>query len=406
MTPRERILAILVGGLVVLGLGQWGFSKYKTAIETRRNRYQSLQDQLVQFNEQRNQGALADRQMGEYLVRSVSSDPERARSDYQSWLFDVVKQNQIENAKLTASDRTSNVGDLYKQLSFTVTGQAGMPEIIGLIHQIQAKDYLHRIRGLDIKPARENDSFNVNLSIDVASLNNAPVDATPPESDSWRVNPNRVAYTEPILNRNLFEPPNQPPTYAGERTLEAARGRSEAFPLAFKDADEHGLSFDLVDPPQSVSIDPRSGTLRVQSEELTEFDVTVRVTDDGYPRRSVEETLLVKVVDPPPEEPKVMELAYDDAKQTYLTGLVQGANDWTAWMNVRTRGKTLKLRVGDEFEIGSVRGVVESIDADHVQLKVADKLVTLSSGSALKAAVDQTAVDQTAVDQTAVDAAE
>jgi hypothetical protein len=263
-----------------------------------------------------------------------------------------------------------------------------MPEIIALIHEIQAKDYLHRIRGLDIKPIKESDSFNVNLSIEVASLNNAPVDATPPGSNSWRVDSDLVAYTEPILNRNLFEPPNQAPTYAGERTLEAARGRSEAFPLAFKDADEHQLSFDLVDAPENVSIDPRSGTLRVQSDELKEFDVVVRATDDGYPQRSVEETLLVQIVDPPPEEPQVTELAYDDAKQTYLTGLVQGSNDWTAWMNVRTRGTTLKLRVGDEFEIGSVRGVVESIDADRVQIKVADKRVTLSSGSALKAAVD------------------
>lgn len=389
MTQRERVLVILVGGLIVLGVGQWGFPKYKTAIETRRNRYESLQDQMIRFNEQRNQGALADRQMGEYLVRSVSSDPERARSDYQSWLFDVVKKNQIEGAKITTNDRTNNIGDLYKQMTFTLTGQAGMPEILELIHDIQAKDYLHRIRGMDIKPAKDDASFNVNLSIDVASLNDAPVDAKPPSSGSWRVDPNAVAYTEPILNRNLFEPPNRPPTYTGQRTLEATRGRSEAFPLAFKDADEHGLSFDLVDAPQTVSIDPRSGTLRVESEDLTEFGVTVRVTDDGYPRRTVDEKLLVKVVDPPPEEKaEVVELAYDDAKQTYLTGLVQGADDWTAWMNVRTRGKTLKLRVGDEFEIGSVRGVVESIDADEVRLKVGDKTVTLSSGAALKAAVD------------------
>ena len=390
MTQRERVLAILVGGLFVLGLGQWGFSKYKTAIETRRNRYQSLQDQLVRYNEQRNQGALADRQMGEYVVRSVSSDPERARSDYQSWLFDVVKKHDIAGAKITANERTNNVGDLYKQLTFTLTGQAVMPEIIGLVHEIQAKDYLHRIRGLDIKPAKDEDRFSVNLSIDVASLNSAPVDAKPPGSNSWRVAPDAVAYTEPILNRNLFEPPNRAPTYTGQRTLEATRGRSEAFPLAFKDADSHRLSFDLVKAPENVSIDPRSGTLRVQSEELKQFDVTVRVTDDGYPRQSVDETLLVKVVDPPPpdEEPEVVELAYDDAKQTYLTGLVQGAENWTAWMNVRTRGKTLKLRVGDEFEIGSVRGVVESIDSDKVQLRIGEKVVTLTSGSALKAAVD------------------
>lgn len=390
MNQRERVLVILVGGLIVLGLGQWGFNKYKTAVETRRNRYQSLQDQLLQYNEKCNLGALADRQMGEYLVRSVSSDPERARSDYQSWLFDVVKEHQVEGANISTSDRSNAVGDLYKQLTFNLTGQAKMPQILGLVHAIQAKDYLHRIREMDIKPAKNDNGFALSLTIDVASLNAAPVDATPPKTNAWRVDPDALAYAEPILNRNLFEPPNQAPTYAGQRTLEATKGRSEAFPLAFKDADEHRLTYDLVDAPQNVSIDSRSGTLRVTSDELTEFDVTVRVTDDGYPKRTVNETLLVKVVDPPPppkDEPKV-ELTFDDAKQTYLTGLVQGGDDWTAWMNVRTRGKTLKLRVGDEFEIGSVRGVVEAIDEDRVTLKVGEKTVVLSSGSALKAAVD------------------
>ena len=113
------------------------------------------------------------------------------------------------------------------------------------------------------------------------------------------------------------------------------------------------------------------------------------MSDDGYPKRVVEESLLVKVVDPPPPPPEEKPpLEFDDAKQTYLTGLVQGTNDWTAWMNVRTRGKTLKLRVGDEFEIGSVRGVVEAIDADHVKIKIGEKTISLSSGGTLKSAVD------------------
>ena len=84
MNQRERMLAILVGGLFVLGLGQWSLTKYQTAIKQRRTQYENLQERQVQLAEQRNQGALADRQMGEYLVRSVSSDVERARSDYQS----------------------------------------------------------------------------------------------------------------------------------------------------------------------------------------------------------------------------------------------------------------------------------------------------------------------------------
>jgi hypothetical protein len=396
MNQRERILAILVGGLFVLGFGQWGFTKYKTAIQQRRARFESLQDKQLQYTEKQNQGALADRQMGEYLVRSVSSDTENARSSYQGWLFDVVEKHNIRNANV-GGDRITPVRDanqdvLYHQMTFTLTGTAQPPDAIGLVHEIQAMDYLHRIRELDIKPSKTDEgSLTVSLTIDVASLSNAPVEAVLPKTNAWRVDPELVAYSEPILNRNLFEPPNKSPTYSGERTLQATKGREEAISLVFKDADQHQLTFGLVDPPEDVTIDPRSGTLRVKSDELKEFDLTVQVTDNGYPNRTVEETLLVKVVDPPPPatvEPPKVELEFDDAKQTYLTGLVQGSDDWTAWMNVRTRGKTLKLRVGDEFEIGSVRGVVESIDADNVKIKIGGKTVTLSSGGTLKSAVD------------------
>ncbi|KAA5543655.1 cadherin repeat domain-containing protein [Roseiconus nitratireducens] len=388
MNQRERILAILVGGLFVLGIGQWGFNKYRTAIDTRQNRLQSLEDQRMRLMEKQNQGALADRQMGEYLVRSVSSDTEQARSTYQRWLFDIVEKHNIRAAKVSA-DRITPVSDLYHQMSFQLTGVAQMPQIIALIHDVQAKDYLHRIRELNIKPIKSGEGLSVDLMIDVMSLNDAPVDAVEPTTDSWRVDPKSVAYSEPILNRNLFEPPNKAPSYSGDRTLQATVGRNEAFPLAFKDPEGQTVTYELVDAPDSVSLDPRSGTLRVQSDELKQFDVVVKAIDSGYPTRTVEQSLVVKIVEPPPkeEEPEV-EPEFDDAKQTYLTGLVQGANDWTAWMNVRTRGKTLKLRVGDEFEIGSVRGVVREINSDHVKIDIGDRTVTLTSGGTLKSAVE------------------
>ena len=101
MNQREKILAIGVGGLFVLGIGQWGFNKYRTAIKQRQARYESLEEQKIQLLEKQAMGALADRQMGEYLVRSVSSDTERARTDYQGWLFDVVEKHDIGGAKVS-----------------------------------------------------------------------------------------------------------------------------------------------------------------------------------------------------------------------------------------------------------------------------------------------------------------
>ncbi|MEO1617049.1 MAG: hypothetical protein AAFV88_14455 [Planctomycetota bacterium] len=392
MTQRERILAIAVGAMMVLGLGQWAFNKYKTAIDMRKTRYESLQRQKMELMTKQEQGALADRQMGEYLVRSLSSNAEQAKSDYQAWLLEVVKKHDLEGAKVVSQRIIP--GDLYHQLSFELTGGGDMPQIVTLIHEIQSMDYLHRVRELEIKPAsRGGDGFSVRALIDVASITSAPEKPATPEGPSWRTDPDLVAYAVPILNRNLFEPPNRAPAFSGSKTLEAVKGREEAFTLVVKDPEGHNMAYELVDAPEEkVSLDERTGTLRVESDELEELPVTMRVSDDGYPNRSTEVTLLVKVVDPPPPGEKAPEpLKYDDAKQTYLTGLVQGSNDWTAWMNVRTRGKTLKLRVGDEFEVGSVRGQVESIDAEQVVIKIGEQTVTLTSGGVLKEAVDAAA---------------
>ncbi len=390
MTKRERVLSILVGSILVLAFGQWMFTKYKNAVRTKKVRLTALQDSQMALMDTQLLGAVADAQMGEFMVRSVSSDVERARSEYQAWLFEVVEEHQIREAKVSG-ERTSPVGDVYQQMSFELTGRSSMPNLLALIHSVQAKDYLHRIRELNLKPSRSGDDFEITVNVDVASLNSAPVEAKSPSTQAWRVDPDFVAYSEPILNRNLFEPPNGAPKYDGQKTLTATIGRDETFPLPFKDPEQHKIVYSLVEPVENVSIDPNSGTLRLKSDELKEFNVIVRAADSGYPKRIVDETLVVKVVDPPPEtkpEPPVVAPEFDDAKQTYLSGLVQGGDDWTAWMNVRTRGKTLKLRVGDEFEIGSVSGKIQAIDADHVEITIGEKTIHFTSDSPLKTAVD------------------
>ena len=56
MTQRERLLAILVGGVLVLGVGQWGFSKYKSAIDFKKNQYTNLQDKILLLSEKTRSG--------------------------------------------------------------------------------------------------------------------------------------------------------------------------------------------------------------------------------------------------------------------------------------------------------------------------------------------------------------
>ncbi|QDT61101.1 hypothetical protein SV7mr_36320 [Stieleria bergensis] len=397
MTQRERFLAILVGGGVLLVVLQWCFTSYRGAVQQRQTKLSTVSNQIKTRTEMQLMGEIAAVRMDDYALRSLPSDINQARSLYTGWLLSVMNSNNAKDIKVMPStpmpvraNKPDGYDRLATRLPFNVTGNSEIEDLLAILHDIQAKGFLHRIKKVDFKPSRRGEGFDFSLDIHALALATAPEEPREKDHGAWRVEPDLEGYKNVILNRNLFEPPNNKPSFAGIRALEGIIGRDESFTLAFKDAEDHALSYEIIDGPGNAQIDSRTGTLRIRSDEVSELEVTVRAIDDGYPKQTTEETLVIKFVEPPPpEEPEPEPLKFDDAKQSYLTGLVQGANDWTAWINVRTQGKTLKLRVGDEFQIGSVRGTITSINADQVEIKLDDKLVTLTSKVALKDAVDQ-----------------
>ncbi|KAA1259420.1 hypothetical protein LF1_19520 [Rubripirellula obstinata] len=374
MTQRERFLSLLIGGLL-LGSGiWWALGKYQSAIKTRNGQIASLENRQAELNEQRLQGEYANRQMGEYIVRSLPGDAETAQSRYQKWLLSAMQEHQMTDQSV---DPTSSrlIGDLYRQFSFRVQGNTTSENVIDLLHAFYSKDYLHRIRSLSMRPSRTG-GFRVEMTVDAIALQNAPADLAEPMRQSWQVTESAQQYRKAILDRNLYEPPNQAPKFAGKDQLDAIVEKKTTIPLVFKDQEDHEMTFELVDKPTfkdesgSLTIDEKTGTIVVESSEKKPIEITVRATDKGYPNRSTQQKLTINIVDPPPPpKPEPLKLKFDDAKQTVLTGLVQGRGEWTAWLNVRTRDKTLKLRVGDSFEIGSVKGKVVEVSAKSAVLE-------------------------------------
>lgn len=388
MTQRERFLAILVGGLLIVGGVWWGFGKYRTAIKNRNNEIERLTMQAEQLTEKQLQGEYANRQMGEYMVRSLPGNVEIAQSRYQQWLIGIVQDNRVSLPKVDPNP-SRVIGGLYQQLGFKVSGNADIPDLVGLLHAFYAKDYLHRIRDLSVRAAKTG-GFNIELTVDVIALANAPDNLAEPGNESWRIDGDLAAYREPILNRNFFQPPNEPPRYDGNKTIVAIVARETPAPLTFKDSEGHKLTFELIDGPQEiVSLNPNTGTLKITSDEKKEFGIIVRATDNGYPARASEQQLTVKVVDPPPPPaPEPVQPKFDEATQTVLTALVQGRDEWTAWMHVRTRDTTLRLRVGDAFEVGTLKGQVVEVTPRYVMLEIDGRRFSLKPAGNLSEAAN------------------
>ncbi|WP_404307380.1 hypothetical protein [Neorhodopirellula lusitana] len=446
MNQRERYLAIGVGGLLVVVLAQWCFTQYRDAVQFRQNRLSSLTSEAETMQMRWLAGAEAERQLGEYKVRSLSSNPQVAQNSYQSWLLDTVRATGIQDAVV---DPVSDVpvGDLYRRFAFRVSGKTDLPGVIDLVYAVQAHDQLHRIRELLFAPVRQSgrrvkedaaateDMLSIVMVIDAISLNIADAKPTvPTEEPSWRISQSYEQYQQDILNRNFFEPPNQPPRYRGDERLVATMGRSNEFKFQFEDPEGDSIEVKVegdlppwaswnqdsqrlvVTPPappkkpepaktaegsapaeesdyaDTNSADSDAGDSNsAESDSSADSDPPASDTpsdtpaapkpaqpfsfelvaiDNGYPNRQSTRTVTITPQVAPIPPPPVIREGFDDSTQTFLTALVQGRDDWTAWMSVRTRGKTLKLKIGDEFEIGSVSGKVTAVSNRSVTLEI------------------------------------
>ena len=140
MNERERFLSILVAGLLVATGVWWGFGKYNKAIGSRQNQIDQLVTAQAKLNEKRLQGEFANRQMGEYVLRSLPGDPEQAQSQYQQWLLDLVHDSDLTETLVDANS-SRKIGDLYQLLDFRVRGNSDVPGVLKLMYSFYSKDY-------------------------------------------------------------------------------------------------------------------------------------------------------------------------------------------------------------------------------------------------------------------------
>lgn len=391
MNTRERILVIAVSGLLVaIGL-QYGLGKYRSAKQRRDNQITQLTQQLALAQERRLLGEEAIARMNDLQTRSLPSDLELARSEYSSLLTAMGTAAGLNNLAVSHISDTPN-GDLYKQMTFQVGGSGDLEELVWMLHAFHSNDYLHRIRSLTVRPTTGGDTLNIAMDVEALALSSAPSDLQPPPAPSPAVAASVEPYNDVILNRNFFAPPNRAPQFAAKDSVEAVLGKEFSYTAEFSDPDGHAVQYTLVsDAPQGVQLDAESGRLRLTPEQVGKIELTVRATDQGLPAKSSEQKLVINVVDPPVEpEPKPQ---FDEASQTTLTAVVQSRGDWTAWLTPRTKGESITVQQGDDFQIGSLQGKVVEVHQHGVVLEVDGRRFTLRPGGNLGEAVQASDVN-------------
>ena len=396
MTDREKKLAIAVGILGVLGLLYlaWGFVDRQ--MTTRNNRIFQLEKEINEKELEYEKGRRAVKKIREFERKSLPSDINTARTDYPAWLFQELEEVGIDDAKVTLSPTTTRRGP-YQDLRFDIKADANLLQVIEFMNRFYNVDDLHRIYSYRLDPDKDNDKLlQFSATIDAALLKRAEKQKEIGRPVEEPVDVSK--YMASIAERNPFAPANRPPKFSRIGTKRVSLEYDEekktrkriSFDLKASDADEDKLRYEIIEGPDGARLSD-SGGFSYYSEEPEKFIVKARVFDNGIP--SKEDIQTFEVITSKAEKKAVTSTntnnkpKFDHANFTYVVGTLKRGERHEVWFHIRTTGEVLKLGIGDDFKVGTMKGVVEHIEVDTAEIRTEKEILLVELGKTIAQAV-------------------
>lgn len=377
MSKREKLLAVMVGSLILVGGALYATSYLSQTMANKNSQILNLETQIDQKQLAVRQSLLAAERMTLYERRSLPPDLERARSLYQTWLLKVVTDVGLSEPNVNVVSSQSHRG-LYNQLGFTVSGRGDIRQLTRLLYSFYEADYLHRIRRLLVKRIQGSRQLDIALAIDAVSLPTATHLDSLSEFPSGRLAYGGLQdYYDVILGRNLKGPPNNPPVFESIADQRVNTNSSLSFTVRARDPDRQDqLRYSMdADGISGAAFDSRSGEFRWRPTSPGNYQVIFHVADDGFPPKSASQRVRISVTDPPPPAPRedppmvVSKPSFAMAKFAYVTAITEVNGRRQTWINLRSDGSVLKLFEGDKFTVGEVPVMVRQIQGNTVELE-------------------------------------
>ena len=206
LQKREKILAGIVGALLIAIIGWQSLSSFAGYIGNLRRRRNQLAEEIAQCQEQIDAGKKAQGRVSEWNRRALPSDPDIARTAYQNWLLEQVYKEKLDKFRVDAHiPRRSS--DAYTVLPFTVTGHGTLEELTELLFHFYSACHLHKIVSLTINPVEKTTELSLILSIEALSLPGADQQDRLADGAAQRLAFSELdAYVSTIAQRKIFSP--------------------------------------------------------------------------------------------------------------------------------------------------------------------------------------------------------
>ncbi len=384
MNRRERILAAAVGALVVLFAINVGFKRIHSQFTARTDRIAQLQSDLKSKELSIARGQVAQRTLSACSERSLPSSAQWANTRYRAWLHECLEQAGIHEANVTYL-RGTPFKNYYELHRFNASCEATLPQVVDLLYRFYAVDILHRLQHAKLIPQENTNLLACNFTVEAISMPDVEKDRPLPTQKSQRLAFDNVqAYQDAIVGRNFYGRGNRPPKFASSETQHGFLGRPLDVTLRAEDPDKNAVQFRLDKSDlEGLRVDPQSGRIQWTPDRKGQFEIQVSAIDDGIPAKEVSQTIRLEITDPPPERVRNTRPAFNEAKYTFVTGIVEINGRREVWMTVRSEGKLLCLHEGDTFRVGSFQGKIAKIHPRHVEIESPDGRWSVRYGQSL-----------------------
>jgi len=398
---RERLFAIVVGCLAVLVVGWFVYGWIYGQFDKRTKDIARLTSDIKRFEHQAFLGAKASKKIAEFEERSLPANAENARTEYLAWLV-----NRMEDAELIEPDvhwQTSQGSDkdLFVKQIYQVEASGTLPQVVELLHSFYSVDWLHRITQFKLRPVKDSKLINLTMHIETLSMRRASsTDKLQPRKSNRLALASPEAYYDAIVGRNVFGQRNNAPTISLSGSQEVFLGREAELTVKGTDPDPYDVVYyELVQSSYpDAKVDRLTGKFTWTPKAVGQFEFVVEGIDDGFPAKvSNREKIVLTVKEQKNERQGI---AFDFAKFTMLTAVLDIDGQGEVWLHVRPTGQMVTLHQGDQFEIGSVKGTVALIGEYDFSFDFEGKRRKLAKGELLEQAKVIGDVPQAAVPTT------
>lgn len=170
MQKREKILALIFGGVIVFWLGRpLLYSTFIEPIESRKNQLKVLNNAIDQKEQQELELLRSAKQLGAWVEHSLPPDEHDAQRLYLEWLNDLAELSGISDLKLSPGRRIRE-GKTYIAVQVSLEGTATYQQLCHFLLHFYQTDLLQNIIRLELNSTGTGKADRLEVKITAEGL--------------------------------------------------------------------------------------------------------------------------------------------------------------------------------------------------------------------------------------------